>query len=289
MNTQQLTRGAMTCAIYGVLLFLNQQTGMTIETSASWIFIFPILIYTAMYGAKTSSLVAIAMALMTFLFGGFTTWFYSWSAILMGYVYGSGIYQKFKNITNFILLFIFSFISTVMMVYLWAGVFGMDMTEDFQWITQYISFIRWDAFVFMVVLLMAVMQAICVHLVAIMLCQRLNIEMIPLHGLNEISSPRWVGVASIIVWLAFFLGQNVIELSTEAQSFLQILWFVDCVILDFYGVIYFMTLVLKSRQRKRAPLAILGAFIPIVQMLWILSGEMDCLLQIRKNYLDSRF
>lgn len=289
MNTQQLTRGAMTCAIYGVLLFLNQQTGMTIETSASWIFIFPILIYTAMYGAKTSSLVAIAMALMTFLFGGFTTWFYSWSAILMGYVYGSGIYKKFKNITNFILLFIFSLISTVMMVYLWAGIFGMDMSEDFQWVTQYISFIRWDAFVFMVVLLMAVMQAICVHLVAIMFCQRLNIEMIPLHGLNEIRSPRWIGVASIFVWLAFFLGQNVIELSTEVQSFLQILWFVDCIVLDFYGVIYFMTLVLKNKQRKRAPLAILGAFIPIVQMLWILSGEMDCLLQIRKNYLDSRF
>ena len=87
MNTKQITRGAMMCAIYGLLLFLNQQTALTIETSANWLFAFPVLSYTSMYGNYGGGIVSIAMILMTFLFGGFTAWFYSCTAILIGYLY----------------------------------------------------------------------------------------------------------------------------------------------------------------------------------------------------------
>lgn len=45
---------------------LNQQTGLMIEASASWLFVFPVLIYTAMSGPKSGAIVGIAMALMTF-------------------------------------------------------------------------------------------------------------------------------------------------------------------------------------------------------------------------------
>ena len=46
IKTKQITTGAMVCAIYGALLFLNQQSALMIESSASWIFAFPVLIYT---------------------------------------------------------------------------------------------------------------------------------------------------------------------------------------------------------------------------------------------------
>ena len=55
IKTKQITKGAMVCAIYGALLFLNQQSALMIESSASWIFAFPVLIYTAMNGVKTVS------------------------------------------------------------------------------------------------------------------------------------------------------------------------------------------------------------------------------------------
>ena len=41
IKTKQITKGAMVCAIYGALLFLNQQSALMIESSASWIFCFP--------------------------------------------------------------------------------------------------------------------------------------------------------------------------------------------------------------------------------------------------------
>ena len=85
MKTKELTRGAMVCALYGILLFINQQTALTIESSMNWIFTFPVLIYTGMYGSNMGGIVAVAMAMMTFLFGGFTTWFYSWTSILIGF------------------------------------------------------------------------------------------------------------------------------------------------------------------------------------------------------------
>ena len=41
-----------------------------IEASASWLFVFLVLIYTAMSGPKSGAIVGVAMALMTFLLGG---------------------------------------------------------------------------------------------------------------------------------------------------------------------------------------------------------------------------
>ena len=108
IKTKQITQGAMVCAIYGALLFLNQQSALMIETSASWIFAFPVLIYTAMQGYKIGLLVSLCMAIMTMFFGGFTTWFYSWTSILIGLVYGIGVSKHFKNMTNFIFCFILS-------------------------------------------------------------------------------------------------------------------------------------------------------------------------------------
>lgn len=85
IKTKQITKGAMVCAIYGALLFLNQQSALMIESSASWIFAFPVLIYTAMSGVKMGALVTVCMGLMTMFFGGFTTWFYSWTSLLIGF------------------------------------------------------------------------------------------------------------------------------------------------------------------------------------------------------------
>ena len=65
-----------------------------IEASASWLFVFPVLIYTAMSGPKSGAIVGVAMALMTFLLGGFTTWFYSWTSLITGYVYGLGLFYQ---------------------------------------------------------------------------------------------------------------------------------------------------------------------------------------------------
>ena len=106
MKTSSITKGAMCVAIYGLLLLLNQQTGLMIEASLSWVFIMPILLYSASQGVRAGLVTGISMGLLSFLFGSFTTWFYSWSALLIGYLYGVGVHQQFRHRTNFFLCFL---------------------------------------------------------------------------------------------------------------------------------------------------------------------------------------
>lgn len=282
MKTKEITRGAMVCAIYGALLFLNQQTALTIETTASWVFVFPILIYTAQSGVKAGLVTCISMGMMTFLFGSFTTWFYSLTSLVTGYVYGLGLNKKFKNMTNLALCFIFSFISNVCTVLVWSAVFGIDPLSEFESIKEMIPFINFNAFIFIFIVFLAGLQALCIHLVSIMVCMRMHIPFRPIVPLTRQKSPKSVGIVSLVVWAVFFLCQNVLKCSQSLLDLVQIIWFIDCMVLLYYGVIYFMHYCVVHDKRRLSFLAICGAFVPVLNFIWMLFGELDCLLQLRK-------
>ena len=191
IKTKQITKGAMVCAIYGALLFLNQQSALMIESSASWIFAFPVLIYTAMSGVKMGALVTICMGLMTMFFGGFTTWFYSWTSLLIGFIYGVGVFKHAKNMTNFIICFILSIIANLCIILLWSTLFGIDFYEDFRLISQYIPFISLKVFTYLMIGLLGLLQALCIHLVALMVCLRMHMDIIPPQPLSKMDRSRF--------------------------------------------------------------------------------------------------
>ena len=277
IKTKQITKGAMVCAIYGALLFLNQQSALMIESSASWIFAFPVLIYTAMNGVKMGALVTICMGLMTMFFGGFTTWFYSWTSLLIGFIYGVGVFKHAKNMTNFIICFILSIIANLCIILLWSTLFGIDFYEDFRLISQYIPFISLKVFTYLMIGLLGLLQALCIHLVALMVCLRMHMDIIPPQPLSKVQSPRWICLGSVVVWIAFFFVQNgIVDLA-------QVIFFVDCTLLLYFGVVYFMSLCVKYQKKKWSFLSIFGAFVPGLNLLWIFMGELDCLLQLRKE------
>ena len=218
-----------------------------IESSASWIFAFPVLIYTVMSGVKMGALVTICMGLMTMFFGGFTTWFYSWTSLLIGFIYGAGVFKHAKNMTNFIICFILSIIAN-----LCIGLLGL-------------------------------LQVLCIHLVALMVCLRMHMDIIPPQPLSKVQSPRWIGIGSVVVWIAFFFVQNVIECPTGIVDLAQVIFFLDCTLLLYFGVVYFMSLCVKYQKKKWSFLSIFGAFVPGLNLLWMFMGELDCLLQLRKE------
>ena len=55
---------------------------------------------------------------------------------------------------------------------------------------------------------------------------------------------------SITEWIAFFFIQNVLECPMEIQDLAQILFFVDCALLLYFGVVYFMSLCVKYQKKK---------------------------------------
>lgn len=289
MNTKQITRGAMMCAIYGLLLFLNQQTALTIETSANWLFAFPVLIYTSMYGNYGGGIVSIAMILMTFLFGGFTTWFYSWSAILIGYLYGSGVYHKRSHMSNFLLTAILSIFASALIIYLWAGIFGYNVHTDFQEIVALFPQVHLRVIVFLFVIVLGTMQALAIHMVGLMICLRLKINMVSIKPITKMLPPRWFGYLSIVMCALFLFSQNVLHLSVDITDLLQVIVILDLMVLDYFGVLYFMNKVIQKSHRNWAFFAIIGAFIPFVNVVWVAAGLLDCLFGLRaRHQLDSR-
>lgn len=283
MNTKQITRGAMSVAIYGALLFLNQQTALAIESLANWIFIFPVLILTAMDGIKSGFIAGIAMAFITLLFGGFTTWFYSWFSILTGWVYGIGIHKQWKHTLNFAICFAITLVSMVMMALLWAGIFDMDMTQDYNQLVQLVPWLDLKAYVAFSLVLMSFLQAMCVHMVALLTCIKMKIKMRPLQSFRQIKSYPWIGYVSILIWVLFFFGRNMLKFSEEVQTIIQICWFIDCIVLDFYGVLVIMEFGILRNFRKISFIAVFGAFLPIVSFIWILLGECECLFSLREK------
>ena len=279
MKTKELTRGAMVCALYGILLFINQQTALTIESSMNWIFTFPVLIYTGMYGSNMGGIVAVAMAMMTFLFGGFTTWFYSWTSILIGFIYGIGLYKRWGHVLNFSICAILSVISSALIIYLWAGIFGYDLATEFADILAIAPWIHLQVLVFVFVILLGILQAFCIHMIALMICARLHVQIRPLGNIRDFPTPRWVGIVSVLTLAGYFLGQNVVN--SDMKDILQIIAIMDLMVLDFFGVLYFLNRSIARKSRSSTFLAIIGAFVPLVQFLWIGAGLADCLFQIR--------
>ena len=88
---------------------------------------------------------------------------------------------------------------------------------------------------------------------------------------------------SITEWIAFFFIQNVLKCPTGIVDLAQILFFVDCALLLYFGVVYFMSLCVKYQKKKWSFLSIFGAFVPGLNLLWMFMGELDCLLQLRKE------
>lgn len=281
MKTKELTRGAMVCAIYGFLLFLNQQTALSIETTMNWIFAFPALIYTSIYGLNMGGIVSLAMALMTFLFGGFTTWFYSWTAILIGYIYGIGVKKRFKHTTNFTICAILSILCSALIIYLWAGIFGYNLASEFSSILAFVPGIHLRVLIFIFVLLLGVLQAFCIHMIALMVNIRMHIEMRPLGNVSDFPSPRWVGWLSLVLLPVCFIAQT--ALNSDWKDLFQVVAMIDLMVLDFFGALYFVKRSIDRQQRKGTFFAIMGSFIPFVQLIWVLAGLADCLFQLRKK------
>ena len=284
MNTKQITQGAMVCAIYALILFLNQQTALFIESGFPWIFVFPILIFTAKTNGYAGFVCTIGMAFETILFGGFTTWFYSWTSLLIGYAYGLAIQKKWSNNAKLFITFLFTAISYVLIFLFWSKMFELDFTADFEMIHKILPFMNLPAFLAIVVLFLSLLQTLCVHLVAILICSRMKIEIAPVKKVYEIRAPKWVGIVSILIFAVFFLTQNVIECSKGIQDIFLVLWFADMALLDYYGTVFMLNKIRKNKKRQIQSFWIcLGAFTPIVQLVWVAMGELDCLFDLRKK------
>ncbi len=272
ITTRDVTRGAMAAAIYALLLFLNQQTALGVETAIPWLFIFPIYLYAAASPFQASFTCALAMILETFLFGGFTTWFYSWTGILSGFLAGAAIRKGASGQVRLAILFVCQFAGNLLTTLVWAGLFDMDLTEDFALIQKYLPWLDMRIFILIFAGVLAAMTAVCVHLVGAALLQRLNIPCPPITPVSRIRPHRsmvWLSAAALVL---FAVCGNVVLWSEEARNWLLLPAICAMMYLDYLGCVRFLQKCVATGHRSWAPVAVIGAFVPGLQLLWVIQG-----------------
>lgn len=219
-TTHRITEGAMMVAIVGLLLFVNRQLAGFLEYAMYWILSFPILMYTVRYGVKQALAPAVSMLLLSMMISMPSTIFYLFSALLTGIVYGGGVRNAWSNRTLLISTGILTLISYFMTMVVFAAFFGYDPNEDIEIAIRLGEVLKLHnvniaqlAIIFSLLLavITAILQTICVHLLAILLMRRMHIEMQPTKSIFDMAMPKAIGYISICISVLFLL-RNVIKL-----------------------------------------------------------------------------
>lgn len=292
-STKRITDGAMMVAIVGMLLFINRQFAGILEYAMYWILSFPILIYTVKYDWKAALIPACAMMLLALMIALPTTLFYLASALLCGWIYGHGVNRHWSNRTLLMVTGILTLLSYLITMVLFAAVFGYDPNEDIllaQQIAQVLHLgninIGQIALVFSLLLtvLTAVLQTICVHLIAILTLRRMKLPAPAVKTVAEFHYPKWLGCISICIWLLFYL-RNMLKLEGNLLVLVLTLYGIVAVILCSECILDLLTLAARKRQRLFGMLLAFGC---IAAMIWEPTRTMICLFGACSILLDVR-
>lgn len=238
-STRRITEGAMMVAIVGLFLFINQQLAGMLELMMYWLLSFPVLIYTVKYGWKAALVPSAAMLLLSVMISMPTTIFYLASALLCGVVYGQGVRSQWLNIILLLLTFTFTLVSYIITTIVFASAFGYDVNEDLMIAQQlgetlHLGNINVVQLAFGVTViftvLSAVLQTICVHLLAVILLRRMNLSAPQLKSVFDCAMPKALGWISIVIWLLFLL-RNMLKLEGNILVLITALYVIDCLLL----------------------------------------------------------
>lgn len=280
-KTKPITYGAMCCGIYALLLLINQQTSLLLESSFSFIFAFPILVYTAMFGGKYGLVTGFSMILLTFFLGGFTTWIYSISSIAIGWGFGAGVYLKQSFFYQILWTFFISCLANYAILGVWAKIFGLDSSADMEMLNQFLPWLNWPTYLAILIVFTSVLESACIVLMARLLLVRLKIKMAPVPNLLTIQPSKTIGLVSIFIWvIAIFVNMNVIKLGNDGENLIFLVIVLDFFILDFYGILHVFKIAVQKQNRLLAALAVLGAFVPGLNLVCIGLGEWDSLKRL---------
>jgi uncharacterized protein YybS (DUF2232 family) len=163
-----------------------------------------------------------------------------------------------------------------------AAVFGIDYAEDMSLLQTYAPFLHLSAYIAVLIVFTAVLETAVIHMLAIMILRRLKIKMVPMKNILQMQPSRLVGVVSLLIWIgAGVLFANGLDMESAAGNIVFVFLILDCFILLYYGVLWFYYLAVRTQKRLLAMISVLGAFIPGLNLVWILIGELDALFGLR--------
>jgi len=293
-NVRMLTEGSMMLAIIGVFLLLNLQSAGLLEAYLVWAIPLPIIFYLTKFGFKQGLILALATFFLTLLTGNFITLFYIGGALVIGLVYGYGVRSNQSNGWLIFFTTILTAISLFVEMFVLAAVFGYNLLEETQMIVNTISQMQGVVFpedmttlvlsVYPVaLLLMAFLQALVTHFMAILLLKRLNIKTRKMKPIQDFKLPKWLGFLALTgLFVGTLLGRTA---STDLRIVMTLVLTISGLVL--IADAYILILITAQRKQiKYLPILALIAlvFLPSFMIYAFIGlGLMDCFTDIRER------
>ena len=247
--TQKITYGAMVTAIFALMLLINRQTGNIMEEVFLYLFPVPMVAFSA----RASIPVLVSMALISFLFGTFTTIFYAVSSAFTGLVLGARIYHKRDMTRTLILVMAISAACNLLSTYVLASFMGYDLNADLTEMQTMMNTMMEQAGMgaaaslftpdyirrlFLVSMtFMGLVQGFLVYQISLLLLRRLRYPIVKPRPVTEFYPPRWTGFAAFLLTL-FFSGTQLRPISPEIlQNILQAAGMFGVIYLAVFGIL----------------------------------------------------
>ncbi|MBR2802188.1 MAG: DUF2232 domain-containing protein [Erysipelotrichaceae bacterium] len=222
-STRKLTYGAMLLALLGAFMLIDRYLlALYFDEFVFLLQALIIIIYAAKYTFKDSVWLCIGIAALTFLFGGTTSWVYCPLAIIGGLAYSYGLLKDWERKKLLLVTFVIFIAGELLLTILIMPLFGITIEQSIQELqvsmetifanTGTLGLISSDMLKNLMtisfglaIVLTGGMEAMLIHLSAVILLKRFRIREIKVTPLNELKiSPLYSYLAIFGVILMFF-------------------------------------------------------------------------------------
>ena len=281
-KTRAISEGAMMIACIAVLLLVNRQSASFFESMLFWLLSLPMVVYVVRYGAKIGIVVFVSCMLTSLLFSTFSGIFYLFSALLIGLVYGYGIYKKYSNGILLAFSILAQLVVTFLTTWVLAGIFGYNIAKEVVDLTNIFSDTIGDidikTLVISVVALTyvgtAILQGVIVHITSHMLLERLRIQVKPLKALSDIRLPRWFGYPVVSGWLLYLMS-GLGLFSKASEPYIFVIYFIALIVGLASGLLAILRYLMKVDKRNLLFFVMVGCFLPIINTIIFMIGIVD--------------
>lgn len=285
----------MMLAIIGVVLYLNRMTGNSIMSFLVFVLPLPSIFYIAKYGLRQGLVLSGAILLFPILIGDFIALFYVATAVVVGIVYGYGVYKDKDNGWLIIATTIFTAISSFIEVYLLSAFVGIDFIGEMKAIVEVLVKQFQDSgavnipsnitvlvlsMIPMVLILTALASAFVTHVAAIVMLQRLKIKTRKMKPMSE-----WVIPVKVALIFSVGIFANIGLRYTDNETYQIILTNIYSLSAMVFCADAFIFLVIFAKVSNRRYLSILAILVFILQPFGIVIGLFDCFTDLRKRVL----
>lgn len=295
-NTKKLVQGAMLAALFGVLSLLNTYTGSMFDVLICYGMVIPLVWYGYTYTMKDNMIVCFVSMIVIAMVGLPFFIISAFSSCASGIFIAEALKRKAKKETILVGTLIISFLNNILLYEIFAGLVGMDLMaelkESYEMIVSvFPSFSQMISLRFVLSLapLFLLMVSTMEMYVIVLLCQiglyRFGIRFPGSFHIASLHLSKKTGIVLAMTLFGSYILKEFVHVDYIAVDYVYI---VSYVVLLIQGLACVCFCLIAERKPKLMILAMLGIFIPRLNVLYIVAGFFDIFSDLRENLLYNK-